>query len=537
MLDRPGLLLNPWALRDTEAQAETLAGSTSYGSTGSAVQQSIAAAKEAPLAAGEPPEGYASLDFLKQPAVVLLNLVPDKDGHIRIPNAELKGKSLLRILAVDPLTTVLKNVALEDTPIETRELRFAGGLDPAKSYSEQKLITPVTAKGSLAIADAATSRFELCDTVTKAYRLLATLGGNPTFEEFSFVANWPDLSPAEKQSQYSKYACHELSFFLYHKDPEFFRAVIVPYLKNKKDKTFMDHWLLGDNLKDYLEPWRFGRLNIVEQILLSKHLPDQQESVTREVRDRADLIPPNPEDFNRRFDTAVQLGAVETEGGVRVLLEDLRRTEEESKSERELGLNANKPTALAAAVYARPMSQAAGDRLDVAGKALRAPAETALRRRAGGGVGGPSGGGMLGGRGGQADQKEALADAPALFFNAEGANRDQARRFFQKLDRTKEWAEDNYYHLPIEQQLADLVTVNDFWADYAQHAGDGPFLSQAFPQATRNFTEMMLALAVMDLPFKAGQHQEKLERDPLHTRSWLAAHPLSSGDPRGPQGR
>ena len=35
----------------------------------------------------------------------------------------------------------------------------------------------------------------------------------------------------------------------------------------------MDHWLLGDDLKDYLEPWRFGRLNIVEQILLAQRLP------------------------------------------------------------------------------------------------------------------------------------------------------------------------------------------------------------------------------------------------------------------------
>ena len=79
----------------------------------------------------------------------------------------------------------------------------------------------------------------------------------------------------------------------------------------------MDHWLLGDDLKDYLEPWRFSRLNIVEKILLARRLADQRASITRDVRDLADLIPPNLEDFNRRFDTAMQTGAVETEGGVR----------------------------------------------------------------------------------------------------------------------------------------------------------------------------------------------------------------------------
>ena len=165
---------------------------------GAAAADAAAGTPPPPPSAGEAAEAarrLCSLDFLKQPAVVLLNLAPDKEGRIRIPRGDLKGKPQLRILAVDPLTTVLKDVALEDTPVETRELRLAGGLDPAKSYSEQKLVTPVPPKARLAIADATTARFEICDTVAKAYRLLATLGGNPTFEEFSFVANWPDLDP------------------------------------------------------------------------------------------------------------------------------------------------------------------------------------------------------------------------------------------------------------------------------------------------------------------------------------------------------
>ena len=104
MLERPGLLLNPWALRDTETQAEVLAGGASYAGAAAAMPQAAAAAAAAEAAAAEPPEGYASLDFLKQPSVVLLNLVPDNEGRIRIPRGNLKGKPQLRILAVDPLT-------------------------------------------------------------------------------------------------------------------------------------------------------------------------------------------------------------------------------------------------------------------------------------------------------------------------------------------------------------------------------------------------------------------------------------------------
>jgi hypothetical protein len=97
------------------------------------------------------------------------------------------------------------------------------------------------------------------------------------------------------------------------------------------------------------------------------------------------------------------------------------------------------------------------------------------------------------------------------FYAGTRLNRLAARRFFQKLDQTKEWAENNYYNLPIEQQLANLVVINAFWADYAAHDGKTPFLSKSFTQATRNFSEIILALAVLDLPFKAGHHEEKLD--------------------------
>ncbi len=505
LLERPGLLLNPWALRTTEAQTESLVAGAEYiGAPAASAASAVPASAKAPAKA-EPPEGYASLDFLKEPAVVLLNLVPDKDGHIRIPRAELKGKPELRILAVDPLTTVLKDVALEDTPVQTRELRLAAGLDPARTYSEQKRVTSLAAKGTLAIADAATARFEICDTVAKAYRLLATLGGNPTLEEFSFITTWPDLDAAHQREQYSKYACHELNFFLYHKDPEFFRGVIAPYLKNKKDKTFMDHWLLEDDLKPYLEPWRFQRLNCVEQILLGRRLPDQRVSLSRDASDRAGLIPPNPEDLNHRFDTAIQTGAVETAGDFHFGLNLLRKKVEEQAVER-LGLGTFKATAEeVAAPTAAPVAAFAGD-ASVLGARLQDK----------GGLGGGMGGAGLAQRGVRAlATKEARSQKKqaneADFFAATRDNRETTRRFFQKLDQTKEWAENNYYHLPIEQQLAELVTINAFWADYAAHDGKSPFLSKSFTQATRNFTEIMLALSVLDLPFKAGQHEEKLD--------------------------
>jgi len=261
-------------------------------------------------------------------------------------------------------------------------------------------------------------------------------------EEFSFLANWPDLDRSQKLDLYSKHACHELSFFLYHKDPEFFRTVIAAYLKNKKDKTFMDHWLLGDDLRDYLEAWRFSRLNIVERILLGRRLRDQEPSVARDVRDRADLIPLDIEDFNRRFDTAVQIGVVETEGGVRQIIQNLRKQQDEKDKADRFGLSVAKP-AMPAPAPAAPVASlagavAGGSDLDggLGKSAAKAPAERLLRSRAGG-------------RPAAGKDAELKEEPVQEFFAAEGRQREEARRFFQKLDHTKEWAENNYYHLRL----------------------------------------------------------------------------------------
>lgn len=521
MLDRPGLLLNPWALRDTEAEPESLEGESQYASR-------PAPAAEASL--GEfgghggqvtPHEGYANLDFLQQPAVTLWNLTPAPDGTVRIPRKDLRGLPHLRVLAADPVSSVLKHAALDDTPVETRELRQVAGLDPAKPFAQQKIVTPVAPGGTLEIGDVSTARFETCDTLAKAYRLLATLGGNPTFEEFSFVASWPALDEKEQRTLYSKYACHELNFFLHEKDPAFFRDVVAPYLANKKDKTFLDRWLLEEDLAGFLEPWRFARLNAVERVLLARRLPKQTASLVRDARDRADLIPPDAEDFNRRFDTALQAGGLEADRSMIEAVDTVRRGVEMERLEElnelvgmddaVMGQYGGQSRRLEAAVH--PASVPPDMGMTISGAASASPI---IMKN----LSAPS-------RRGQ-DQKpddrihavefrldeDTPADAPAFlhsfFENESGARAAAERRFFQKLDQTKEWAENNYYQLPIEQQNADLVPASAFWADYAEHDGKGPFLSEHFTAATRNFTEMMLALAALDLPFEAAKHEETI---------------------------
>lgn len=507
MLDRPGLLLNPWEFRDTQTEAETLRDGTQYAGRREAMSAAGRAGRGEAVDArrAAEPEASSSLDFLKFPAAVLVNLTPDADGVVEIPRAALAGRPFVRIVAIDPTATVLRPIALEDSPVETRELRLAAPLDPARTYAEQRIVTPLPAKAKLTIADATTARFETIDTVAKAFRLLSTLSTNATLEEFSFIVRWPDLPAAEKRTLYSRHACHELNFFLYRKDPAFFGEVIAPYLRNKKDKTFLDLYLLDGDLTPFLDPWRYGRLNVVEQILLSQRLAERTASIVRDVRDRADLIPPDIEDFSRRFDTAVQAGALETEGGARQVLAELQRREAEKGAERLRKMAAAPTAAPPLAALRATMPEAPGAPMATMPAEADAPVFNAMamegRRRA---APRPDVAGAE-----QAGAADKAAAGELAFFDDAKGDRQAVRRFFQKLDQTKEWAENNYYKLPIEKQLNDLVTVNAFWAEYAARDATTPFLSKSFVLATRNFTEAMFALAVLDLPFKAGAHIEK----------------------------
>jgi hypothetical protein len=94
---------------------------------------------------------------------------------------------------------------------------------------------------------------------------------------------------------------------------------------------------------------------------------------------------------------------------------------------------------------------------------------------------------------------------------------------YTKLDKTQEWAENNYYKLLIEQQNAELVGVSSFWRDYAEHNPAQPFFSPNFAEATNNFSEMMFALALLDLPFEAGEHEIEVAKNELTVK---AASPI-----------
>jgi hypothetical protein len=522
-LDRPALLLNPWAVRSTETGEQQAGSGGEFAKARSAPTSAMERASIAALEAPPPGANFANLDFLATASAVLVNLVPNEAGIIEIKSDAIGTHQHIHVCAVDPVSTTYRSIALPEPQTKFIDLRLVAGLDPQAHFTQQKQITVIPAGQALVLNDITTSKFEAYDSLARVYGLYLTLNRDPKLVEFSFLLNWPKLKPEEKRTLYSKHASHELSFFLSRKDPEFFNAVIKPYLANKKDLTFVDHYLLDHDLTEFALPWNHGQLNIVERILLARRLKDEGPRTARHVGDLYQLLPPNIDRFIHLFDTAVQRSALELDDALglkqSVLALEMKQTQElEAVITGPLPPSpaSDKPAAAAAPLslrserFARNKSgEAKGDdkKSEVAEKAAakKMPARDGVvsesRKR-------------LSKDADRSDKSpEAGEGKPQLdvFFDAPQSGEALARQLYRKLDKTMEWAENNYYHLTIDQQNASLITVNAFWNDFAKHDAATPFVSRNLAEASRNFPEMLLALAVLDLPFEAPKHETKFD--------------------------
>ncbi len=505
MLARPGLILNPWALEETQIDESQRggAGGRFGGGRGGSMSGRGAGGPSGSPAWSQNPSIFANLQFLPRAATVHSNLKPDEKGVLQIALKDLRPGQQVHIMAADAQDTVYISHALPEEELKPRDQRLMQSIDPKGHFTERKRIEFVAAGAQAVIEDLGTSKVEAYDSLSAVFQLFATLSKNVELQKFAFILDWSELPMEKKQELYSKHSSHELNFFLLQKDPEFFGSVISPYLSNKMHKTFMDHWLLQADLTGYLEPWAYGRLNVVERILLAQRIAGEADATARHLTELNELRPANPQRWSYLFDSALQGGAMDKGAG---LSGELGKAVGELKADRAMlareksirgPVTGRAPGAPTTPGKAKEEAQKNMEGVveDRAAPEMEMAEEEIERAFDDPNVNTAVG---LGGRRERSKAKDAK-------------RRDQVRQFYRAPEPTREYVEQNYWQRRIAEQNGDLITVNDFWRDYAVARGTRPFLSAAVPEANNSFAEMLLALAVLDLPFKAGEHETKTD--------------------------
>ena len=555
MLTRPSLLLNPWAVRETSNQAQDAKAGDDFVRKGN--EDDRAGNKRKPkdqAVAGT--SDFANLDYLGDGSVLLVNLRPNKAGVIEIDRSKLGPNQHVRVVAVNGMNTVQRNINFGLQTIKPRDSRLADALDPKKHYSQSKQTQVLKDGDSLKIDDIVSAEFQIYDDLKDIFTLLETLNKNTHLNKFRFILDWSQKKEAEKNELYSKYACHELNFWLSRKDKDYFEKVVVPHIENKRSKTFMDHYLLKHDLNAFANPWEFARLNTAERILLAEYLKDQRADLLRSVDESYWLNPITRTNDDRFYDIAIRgLGLSQNQELLRrkgKLIEESEAIVLDSGFESYGSEIAGRELAERSKVSNGAVVERRGSSVDgvggTGGFLYAAPSKKPMPAK-------PSARYrteiqkryvprtkmvpqsrtrqvMVEGRMVQQNYTvqvpvtEMAEENYSFLVPAEGEQRvkqkldlpkdaselsklrDRSRRLYRRLAPTQEWIENDYYLISLDEQSPELVGINRFWRDLANHK-DGPFLSPHFVDAHTSFTEMMFALAVLDLPISATDGKTK----------------------------
>ncbi len=305
MLDRPSLILNPWQVRGTDNDVQTAKDGDSFGAMGGDLGASggRSARKDSK---SKTDADFAKLDYLGNDSILLANLRPNENGIVVIDRDKLGPNQHLRFIAVNAFETVQRNANFPARELAPRDARLAKALDPAQHFSQSKQMEKLSAGDTLVIEDLVSAKFQQFDDLGDAFQLMLALNPASNLAKFDFILTWTDRTPAEKQRLYSEFACHELNFFLMKKDYDFFESVILPFLKNKRERTFVDLWLLKEDLNRFAQPWEYARLNAFEKILLSQRLEQRKDEITRNIDETYFLNPTPRSELDRLFDSSIR---------------------------------------------------------------------------------------------------------------------------------------------------------------------------------------------------------------------------------------
>jgi hypothetical protein len=500
MLPQPSILLNPWETETTSNQRQDAQGGQppqpSAPASNERLMESLARDRQGRTEAAVAPD----YDFLADSGVVAANLVPDADGRVTIPAGVVAGMPIVQLIVADPATVLRRTLTASLPDAETEDLRLANSLPLDQSLSFERAVSIVSADRPLDLATLGSAQVQVYGDVASLMTIYRTLVDDKRLDDFQVLGRWHTRSTEQKLEHYSELASHELHLFLRMHDREFFEAVIRPYLSHKKEKQFIDHWLLGDDLEQYTTLWKYRRLSAAERALLAIRIPRLRTGIRRELSETVAMMD-------------------EDHSATRMLIESALRAR---------GMSISGLAGGTVDVEAQE-SESLGDPFGVNSTDLFMDMDASGAMRSSGMAGGGGmGGGGMGGYGASAGtspsrlgreqaaqqfgfRSKKKSESQPMFAGRSWTARELQRGFYQSIDSTKQWAESHFDRVRVVggPPPIQLIAVNAFWNELANHEGAAdtlvPDVSKHLLECTENRHSALMALALCGLPLKAGE--------------------------------
>ncbi|MES2924791.1 MAG: hypothetical protein V4819_24770 [Verrucomicrobiota bacterium] len=341
LLPRPGLLLNRWTEDDLAQESRSSRSGEAGSSLGrqSRESESKESGSDQPVGAADSFKPSTVCDFLQFPAVVKFDLKPEADGSIKLPLAQFEGSQFIEIVATDAFAndTLVLPLPANETPL--RDRRIARPLDPQAHHLANRSAAVLQKGAEASIENLLDADWRAFTTLTEAHQFLFGMTGDDRLREFVFLTEWPTFPEAKKLELLSKHACHEFHLFLARKDPAFFEKFVKPLLAGKPEPRFMDDFLLGRDLTNYLRPYAWQRLNAAEKALLSQALPASRERIAKELSLRWQLEAPAPDAETTLFTQTLRGSDLALEDSLGLAKKDLHEEEQLASPDIHVGGN------------------------------------------------------------------------------------------------------------------------------------------------------------------------------------------------------
>ena len=313
-LEKPSSLLKRHFNKKTSADVESLRVERDYSQAQGNLEKLQRVLRQG-SAIGGSAENYIdfpqSNDFLKNQGRLLANNTGE-EGIFSIDISSLAAFGTLFLVIEDSRSSVCEILAHNNVEIEKKSITLQNSKTANKVYLYQRDVHKLSQGEELNIEDLASTEMSIIDDRKTLFSMLKLLyGNNSETDEWAFLEKWSSLEPQEQLAKYDKYISHEFNLFAYFRDKEFFDLVVKDHLIHKAEKDLIDHFLLGqyDHLEKYLAPQRLENLSFLERGLLvvafKDTKPDHCQRILKDLKARTEQQFWCLKTYKQKFDTVL----------------------------------------------------------------------------------------------------------------------------------------------------------------------------------------------------------------------------------------